>query len=400
MPVRLARPAVLFALAAALMLPAGCAPAGGRPDRESTGEQAGAAAALEPALRDIRAARGVPALAAAVIRDGDFLTVGAVGVRKKGADVPVAAGDRFHIGSCTKAMTATLAEILVERKKLRWEMTLAEAFPDLAPRMHEAYRTVTLLQCAAHRSGMPGADHTWPKGMEFLAVHRLPGPPRAQRRAYVAKILAQEPAVQPGTAFRYSNAGYAVLGAACEVAADAPWEDLMRRHLFEPLGMTTAGFGAMGSAGKIAQPWQHKVFDGKETPLEPGPLIDNPPAIGPAGTVHCSLRDWAAFVEAHLDGARGRPTPLAVTDWKRLHAPPFGDDYALGWGVVERGWAGGTALTHAGSNGMNYAVVWLAPKVDFAVLAATNTGADAAPKACDDVAAAMVRRFVVKESTP
>ena len=352
---------------------------------------------IEPALEEIRAKHDVPALAAAVIRDGRLLTYAAVGVRKRGEDVPVTAWDKFHLGSCTKAMTATLVEVLVEQKQLRWEMTLAEALPDLADGMHPGYRKVTLLQCAAHRSGMPGADKTWPVGMDFLAVHALPGPPRAQRRAYVEKILAQPPAARPGTRFLYSNAGYAVLGAVCEQAADSPWEDLMEKHIFRPLRMTRTGFGAMGSPGPITEPWQHKVFEGKETPLEPGPLIDNPPAIGPAGTVHCQITDWAAFVEAHLDGAGGRLTPLAVKDWKRLHTPPLGGDYALGWGTAERGWAKGTALTHAGSNGMNYAVVWLAPEANFAVLVATNTGAEAAPKACDDVAAAMVRRFVMEE---
>jgi len=397
---RAARAAVLFAAAVAAAVPA----------RGASNEGTGADLKeditydrwrnIEPALETIRAKHGLPALAAAVIREGSLLTCAAVGVRKLGEDVPVTAWDQFHIGSCTKAMTATLVQVLVEQGKLAWSDTLAEAFPDLAAGMHRAYRRVTLLQLASHRGGLPGASKTWPEGMTFLDVHRLPGPPRSQRRAYVAKILAQAPAVEPGTKFLYSNAGYAVLGAACEQATDTPWEDLMRRHLFGPLRMTSAGFGAMGSPGKIEQPWQHKVVDGKETPLEPGPLIDNPPAIGPAGTVHCSIRHWAAFVEAHLDGARGRPTPLAVTDWNRLHTPPFGGTYALGWGTVQRGWAGGTALTHAGSNGMNFAVVWLAPKADFAVVAATNTGAEAARKACDDVAAAMVRRFVLKEEKP
>ncbi len=396
---RLVLAAVLLAAGVLAVAPARGAPdgSGGAAVEEDTDKEG--RRNIGPALKAVRDKRGVPALAAAVIRDGGLVDVAAVGVRKKGADVQVTARDRFHIGSCTKAMTATLVQVLVEQKKLRWEMTLAEAFPDLAPRMHEAYRTVTLLQCAAHRSGMPGANRSWPEGMDFLGVHRLPGSPPEQRRAYVAKILAKPPAVEPGTELLYSNAGYAVLGAACERAADAPWEDLMRRHLFQPLGMTRAGFGAMGTPGTIEEPWQHKVFDGKETPLEPGPRVDNPPAIGPAGTVHCTIEEWAAFVEAHLDGARGRPTPLAVTDWKRLHTPPFGDGFALGWATAERGWAGGTALTHAGSNGMNYAVAWLAPKADFAVVAATNTGAEAAPKACDDVAGTMVRRFV-KEAAP
>jgi len=356
--------------------------------------------ALAATLERIRAMHDVPALAAAVIVDGDLKAHAAVGVRKRGDATAVTANDRFHIGSCTKAMTATLVQVLVERKQLRWDITLAEVLPDLAPRMHPAYRKVTLRQCAAHRSGMPGANETWPKGMDFVGVHRLPGSPRAQRREYVRRILAQEPAAEPGTTFLYSNAGYAVLGAACEAVTGTPWEDLMRTHLFHPLKMDRAGFGAMGSPGRIEEPWQHKVFDGKRTPLEPGPLIDNPPAIGPAGTVHASIRGWAAFVKAHLDGVRGRKTPLAITQWKHLHMPPFGGTYALGWGTAERGWAGGTALTHAGSNGMNYAVVWLAPKRDFAVVVCTNTGADAAPKACDDVAAATIRRFLVKKESP
>jgi CubicO group peptidase (beta-lactamase class C family) len=135
-------------------------------------------------------------------------------------------------------------------------------------------------------------------------------------------------------------------------------------------------------------------------PIEPGRLSDNPPAIAPAGTVHCTIGDWAAFVKAHLDGARGRKTPLPVVDWNRLHEPPFGDEYALGWGVVPRTWAGGRALTHAGSNGSNYAVVWLAPKRDFAVVVVTNIGGEAAPKACDDVASAMVTRYVIEPTKP
>ena len=384
-----------------LVLAAGWMPFGTGLCRASApAETASPEAELASILERVRATHDVPALAAAVIVGGDVKAAAAVGVRKRGDATAVTVDDRFHLGSCTKAMTATLVQVLVERKQLRWDMTLAEALPDLASRMHPAYRKVTLLQCAAHRSGMPGANETWPTGMDFLGVHRLPGSPRAQRLAYATKILAQEPAVEPGTTFLYSNAGYAVLGAACEEATDTPWEDLMRTHLFRPLKMDRAGFGAMGSPGAVDQPWQHKVLGGKPTPLEPGSLIDNPPAIGPAGTVHCRITDWAAFVKAHLDGARGRPTPLAVTDWKRLHTPPFGGTYALGWGTPERGWAGGTALTHAGSNGMNYAVVWLAPTRDFAVVVCTNTGADAAPKACDDVAAATIRRFLDRKETP
>jgi hypothetical protein len=59
--------------------------------------------------------------------------------------------------------------------------------------------------------------------------------------------------------------------------------------------------------------------------------------------------------------------------------------------VVDRTWAGGKALTHAGSNTQNYALVWMAPLKDFAVLVMTNQGGDKAAKACDDTATALIQ---------
>ena len=43
---------------------------------------------------------------------------------------------------------------------------------------------------------------------------------------------------------------------------------------------------------------------GQVLPIEPGTAADNPPAIGPWGTVHASLRDLATFVAWHLVGDR------------------------------------------------------------------------------------------------
>ena len=411
----MSRPVTLCVLAA-MLLAAGCALAAESRAVAFRGHRAlaqgdlarrpGKAAAHEgeeldeAVLETIRARHNLPALAAAVVRDGRVLAVGAVGVRKAGSDVRVTTEDCFHIGSCTKAMTATLVEMLVEQGKLAWSATLAEVFPDLADAMRPEYRKVALHEVLAHRAGLPGAADSWPKGMSFLDVHRLPGLPRDQRREYLRRILAQEPAATPGETFLYSNAGYALLGAAAEKAADTPWETLMRDRVFKPLGMTSAGFGSMGTPGRIDQPWQHRAENGRAVPVEPGPLSDNPASIGPGGTVHCSVGDWAKFVAAHLAGARGRPTPLPVKDWSPLHTPAFGGDYAGGWTATDRPWGGGRVYTHAGSNTMNYAVVWMAPLRNFAVVVATNQGGDAAPKACDEVAAAMVRTYCPNEGSP
>jgi CubicO group peptidase (beta-lactamase class C family) len=120
--------------------------------------------------------------------------------------------------------------------------------------------------------------------------------------------------------------------------------------------------------------------------------LDNPAVLGPAGTVHWSLADWGRFVGLHLQGARGQGTLLKPETFRFLHSPPKDGDYTCGWGVVQRPWAGGRALTHAGSNTMWYAVVWIAPEKNFAILAVVNMGGDAAAKACDAAVSALILR--------
>lgn len=386
-----------FTIAAALWACAAVAPGRTRPAAASV-RPAPPARPLADVLEPIRAKHRLPALAAAVILDGRTAALAAVGVRKVGTDVKVTPGDAFHVGSCTKAMTATLVATLVGEGKLRWDTTLAAALPDLAAKMHPAYRKVTIRHVLAHRAGLIA---NWPPGKTFLDMHNLPGPPRRQRAAFAAMVLAQPPRAEPGAKYLYSNAGYGLAGAIAERLADKPWEQLMRERIFQPLGMKTAGFGAMGTPGKIDQPWQHRVRRGVRIPVPPGRLSDNPPVIGPGGTVHCSVGDWAKFVAAHLAGARGRKTPLNLPGeaFRTLHTPPFGGDYAPGWLVTERSWGGGRVLTHAGSNTMNFAVVWMAPKRNFAVLVATNEGGPTVPKACDEAAAALIRRFLPAPAT-
>ena len=348
--------------------------------------------ALEGLLEPIRRRHELPALAAAVVRDGRLAALGAVGVRKAGSTVAVTRDDALHIGSCTKAMTATLIALLVDEGKLRWETTLAEGLPALAAGMHAGYRKATLEHLLSHRAGVAA---NVPPGVPFGRLWTLPGEPPEQRRAYAKLLLAVPPRSKPGSKYLYSNAGYAIAAAIAERAAGASWRELMRRRIFDPLGMKTAGFGSMGTPGKIDQPWQHVLRGGKRQAIGPRPQSDNPPAIGPGGRVHCSIGDWAKFVAAHLGGPRGRTCPIRLkrATWRRLHTPPQGGSYALGWSVTQRAWGGGTVLTHAGSNTMNFAVVWMAPKRDVAVLVATNLGGPPAPKACDDAAAALVRKF-------
>ena len=347
---------------------------------------------LTDLLEPVRADAGLPALAALVIDGGEVRAIGATGVRKYGEEVPVTVDDHWHLGSDTKAMTATLAAILVEEGLLRWDSSIGEVLPDLTGKIDEAYHDVTLRQLLRHRGGCP--NETVPPGTTIFAMHALPGETMvAQRLKYVEMFLAGEPQDEPGRRYIYSNGGYTTAGAMLERVTGSSWEDLMRERLFAPLGITSAGFGAMGTPGENDQPRQHLFRNETPVPIEPGPRSDNPLVIGPAGTVHMNLSDWAKFVIAHLKGRAGEHELLERETWELLHEPPEEGGYAMGWGVVERPWAEGEALTHAGSNTMNFALVWVSVKRQFAVLVVTNIGHDPVPRICDQVTSALIVKY-------
>ncbi|MBM3846213.1 MAG: beta-lactamase family protein, partial [Verrucomicrobia bacterium] len=341
-------------------------------------------------LEAIRNKHQFPVLAAAVIVDGKVVATNVVGFRKRGGSERAQVTDKFHIGSVTKSMTATVAAMLVEQGRISWQTRIGESFADLGTKLHADYRDVTLEQLLAHRGGAPAEppDDLW------KAAWRATGSGQSQRLDFVRGLLARAPETKPGTKAVYSNQGYAIAGVMLEKAVGKPWEELMRTMLFDPLQMKSAGFGAPASPGEVDQPWGHTWKAGAGfRPVPPGPGADNPAAIGPAGTVHCSLPDLAYYVVFHLAGARETGEMLKPGSFKKLHESA-GDGYALGWVVLERKWAGGKALMHTGSNTMFYVVVWMAPRRNAAVIVATNVGSDPAFAGCDEAASRLIQRFL------
>jgi len=336
--------------------------------------------AVTQALKPIRQKFNVPAMAVAVVTSDGIKYVGAVGVRKRGTEVPVTLDDLWHLGSDGKAMTSTLIARLVERGQLRWNSTLGEIFPDLAPQMNPEFQKVTLLQLLSHRAGLPAN----------LDLERYGGTDAPALRLQAAReYLAQKPHSTPGSKYAYSNLGYIIAAAVVEKITGQPWEQAIAKEVFEPLQMKSAGFGGTGTPGQIDQPWPHTA-DGQPV-AKNGPGMDNPPVMGPAGRIHCSIQDWARFVQDQLRGDRGESALLKPESYQTLHTPPFGNDYALGWGVVDRSWAGGKALNHGGDNTMNFANVWVAPKKDFAILVCVNQSGNIAFQASDEAVGAMIQ---------
>ena len=345
---------------------------------------------LNRVLEPLRDNHGLPSLAAVLIRGDQIVEMGAVGIRAAQSSTPVTTGDRWHLGSITKAMTATLAAVLVEQGTIEWSTTVGEVFPGLVGRIRPEYVDVRLDELFYHTSGLPN-DVT--KTPSWETLRNSSAPLTEQRRQWSGELLALRPETARGT-HRYSNAGYVVAGAMLEAVTGEPWEDLMQREVFDALGMTSTGFGAPGTVGATPdEPRGHVRDDGRWIALQPNRDADNPAVMGPAGTVHSTFSDFARYMAAHLAGARGENGLVSAETFGKLHAPASGTEYALGWGVGERSWARGRVLQHSGSNTVWYATLWIAPERDFAMLAVTNAGGDDARDGTDEAIGVLIERF-------
>lgn len=356
-------------------------------------------------IEAIRSQLGVPALAAHGVRwDGDHaITAGpwAVGDRAIGPDgpsgVPATVGDLWHIGSCAKAVTATLLATYVAEGKLAWTDTLVEALPELADEMSETAASATIADLLRHRAGLP------PNPTGVLMLRLFEEEARTGREAAILEALAEaRDAPGPGEPSRYSNFGYMVAGVIAERLGGRAYEDLVFERVLAPLGVRAHDFGfgpppAGEDASQPEQPMGHRRRPDEswvaQLPVrQRGQLpSDNPPAFGPAGTMHMSLDAWGRFCMAHARGddlADGERDALGLRreDYAELHRPV--ETFACGWVVSQRGWAGdgeggGRTLSHNGSNTLWFATAWIAPEKDWVMLATTNAAGASAPLACD-----------------
>jgi CubicO group peptidase (beta-lactamase class C family) len=348
---------------------------------------------LEPTLEPIRAVFRVPGLAAALVRDGHLAAIGTTGTRRVGSEQRLALDDPFHLGSCGKAITATVAAIMVERGMIEWTTTIGEVYPEYSSTMHSLYRHVTLRDLLAHRGGFGSRNEVFDN-----TVAGFGGDLPDQRSELVRYAVASVPDNEPGTRFTYSDIGYSVAGALLGKAAGRPWEDLVQEFLSDPLALETLGFGAPGVDDPQSVPRGHVL---KGETLEAmgvgvGEDLANP-VIGPAGNIHMGLRDWATFATLHLKGARAEETGLLSTEgFKVLHEDSFAQGYSLGWFRTASKWGNGRAFTHTGSCGAWAALIWILPEVNAIILVTTNYGGGSGYQALQLAADQLGQQFLAQ----
>ena len=300
-----------------------------------------------------------PGMIAAIISSDSIIAIASAGERKEGSSIAFTINDMVHLGSCTKAMTSTMLATLVAEGKLSWNMKLIDAIPELKKRIHSDYHRITLWQLLTHRAGIQKNVTDWGS---FSSKEIK------ERRVAILIDNLQTSASYKLDEFHYSNFGYMIAACMAEQITGLSWEVLIKKRLFEPLGMNSVGFGAPNTLDQIDQPWGHeKQWHGYS--WKPN-QSDNPEALSPAGRVHCTIDDWAKFISLQIIEEN------AILDKEYLNRliEPVGDHfYAGGWGVGENDWANGIMITHSGSNGLWYTSVVVTPILDRAFIVSTNS---------------------------
>ncbi|MFE7230257.1 serine hydrolase domain-containing protein [Streptomyces sp. NPDC002405] len=269
----------------------------------------------------------VPSLVAAVARDGRTVWHGArTSVDGHAPDQ----NTQYRIGSITKTFTAVLVLRLRDEGLLDLGDPLEKHLPGTG--VGEA----TVADLLAHTGGLAAESPApwW---------ERSPGSLRPE----LADVLGEEPLRHPvGRRFHYSNPGYTLLGALVEELRGAPWEEVLRREVLEPLGLhrTSARPEAPHAQGWAVHPWADALM--------PEPVEDLG-RMAPAGQLWSTTGDLARFAVFLVQGDDGVLSAESLREMRTPAAPPEAADvasgYAYGLGLEARRWGERLLVGHSGS---------------------------------------------------
>lgn len=328
----------------------------------------------------------LPGLAVGVVGKDGVIYSEARGELLAGSNQRVNSQTLFKIASNTKAMTAALLARLVDQGKLGWEDPVVKYLPDFA--MHDPWvtRHMQVRDLLIHNSGLgagAGDLMLWPEPNLFT------------RKEVIHGLRYLKPQYSFRSRYAYDNTLYIVAGQVAAAAGGAPYDVLIRREVFEPLGMRRCQVGAWDreAVGNVAQP--HAQRDGRNVVVraDPPQVADVP--MMAAGGIRCSLDDmlkWVAmWLQPESSGVvNGTPwlseaqrravwtpqttMPLSqrMRDWDNSHYSAYG----YGWRLTD---VDGTwKVSHTGTLSGMYSSVTLLPEKGVGIVIMINADADEA----------------------
>lgn len=308
------------------------------------------------AIRKLREAKPNVAMGVGLSRGENPPEIFCEGPLWSGAEEQVGQDASWHIGSITKSMTSTLVMQQVDRGNLDLARPIGEYLTNV-DEVHHGWRAITLLQLLSHTGGL-AANPPFGQFRKWRDLDSAIG-----RRRVLEEAWRKPPKFRTGT-HRYSNLGYMLAGLVLEDVLKMPWEDIVLQHIAKPLGLTSLGFGA--PTGQSDPKGHQKRFFRLRPMSRTDVASDNPRWLGPAGTIHMSMKDMLAYGRAHLNALQGAHPEFLSQDSSMRMQTPASQNYALGW-VIEK-----DIVWHNGSNTMWYALLMIDPESDTVFAATQN----------------------------
>ena len=310
----------------------------------------------------------VPGAAVAVLAGGEVIDV-AAGVLSTATGVEATVDSVFQVGSITKVWTSTLLMQLVDEGRLDIDAPVQRYLPDFRIADADATATITVRQLMSHTAGFEG-DLFTDTGKGDDCVEK-----------YVATLAEVGQLFPPGERFSYNNAGYCVLGRIVEVLRDQPFDDCLREHIFEPLGLTHAATGPYEAI-------LHRAAVGHIQPTpdgepQPAPVWALARSNAPAGSMLAMRpRDLITFARMHVRGGTApdgtvvlSPGGVGAMRQRQVEVPGLtlmGNAWGLGWEIFD--WPGGTVIGHDGGTIGQSALLRVVPDRDVVIALTTNGG--------------------------
>ena len=305
-----------------------------------------------------------------VARRGRVAMLEAIGYQELESRKPMRTDTIFDIRSVTKPITAIGIMILVEDGKLALSDPVEKYLPEFQGKPDQNSRRITIHHLLTHTAALP--------------LYRLPDsetmPIKRDRtlREYVALLANQKPEYEPGTKFRYSSGGFAILGRIIEVVSGKSFEEFMKERIFVPLGMKDSSFF-------VPSEKQHRLaglYRLRDNKLERWQEIEQHAKVakyaGPEFGMYSTASDLAAVSQMMLNGGtyNGKRilSPLSVDVMTANHTLNLESVMTgrlvyqgLGWGIYGDMFSA-FPLTTPGSFGHNGAfgsIVWIDPEHDL-----------------------------------
>jgi CubicO group peptidase (beta-lactamase class C family) len=268
--------------------------------------------------------RGLFSGAVEIAREGVIVYQRACGLASRAFGVPNRIDTKFNLGSMNKMFTAVSIAELVAMGKLSYGDTLAKAWPEYPNRA--VAEKVTIHQLLTHTSGL---------GDYFTDEYERTPKDKLRTIHDFLPLFAEKPLeFEPGTRFRYSNAGFMVLGGVVQRVSGQDYFEYVREHVYVPAGMkNTDAFEMDHDTPNLAIGYtaDRRREDGQ---MLPGKFRNNlylhVVKGGPAGGGFSTVPDLIAFGQALLLGRLVPPIQLATLTTSRGAPNP---DYAYGFHV-------------------------------------------------------------------